>query len=262
MKILIFVISLFALLTPFSIANPIQSLASFVRKNSIIEFSEEPILSYLKSLSYFCYGNESFSSYVEFKKDLLKVNYQPSDIGSPRIRFSCSSVRAYDHATLKFKVMFGKEFDWAKGGKLNGFGSLYPRTGGRITNHNDWSVRFSFHRGGRLGVYIYQIERQGWGEMFFVPGFSFHKERWYDLELSADLNIGNNNDKIIVKINNVAVLNLENLNLKNHDNTGVQTFLFQTFYGGNNSSFSPQKDNKPLTTTAYFKEISFLTFND
>lgn len=189
----------------------------------------------------------------------LRVEYLPSPSGSHRVQQQFFLSRPVQSATLSFYVCFDENFDWAKGGKLHGLSSLVPTTGGDLTRPDRWSSRLLFKPDGTLQNYIYEQRKEtkyGFGSKS-KPSV-LPKNQWINITLQLKLN-KNDNDLGFSKIfvNNKIVISNQNIQYRGIYNTHtlISKFIFSTFHGGNDSSFSPQIDGTTSSVFAYYDDI-------
>lgn len=188
-----------------------------------------------------------------------KGKLSPSDGGASwRYRFE----KPFDEFTVEYKVMVEKNFGFARGGKLPGLcGGSNPRGGtSNITATDGFSARVMWRELGVLEQYIYYIDQdptKKWGTDFIwqtknnkpvnlVPGV-WHKIRTYIKMNAPDLEDG----KIISWFDGEEVLNI-NLRFRKDISFAIDSFQFVTYFGGNDETWFPEKDEK-----IYFKDFIF-----
>lgn len=148
---------------------------------------------------------------------------------------------------LSYRLKFGEDFDFRRGGKLPGLtggGSRY--TGGRIPKEGDgWSARYMWRPGGRIGVYAYYVDMPGpWGQMFgldeaatLVPG------KWHRITQHIRVNTPGRADGVLeVWFDGKKVLSRSNIRWRVGEKGRVDSLYFSTFHGGNTRDWAPRVD--------------------
>ncbi len=184
----------------------------------------------------------------------IKVNYVHSSEGSLRVGevFVLPCIGAYSE--LSFDVFFPDDFDWGKGGKLHGLSGSEPVTGGSQSK-SGWSARVSFYEGGRCALYFYEPQRgMVFGSAVKSDYDCFEHSRWHHVSLKVRL-LGGGRDEIILSVDDVVV-EATNLRLVDHlsESLFISKFLFSTFHGGNNPSYTPCCPDEAYETV-YFKNF-------
>lgn len=189
----------------------------------------------------------------------LRVEYKPSFSGSQRVQQQFFLDKPVKSATLNFYACFETNFDWAKGGKLHGLSSFIPTSGGDFTRSDRWSSRLLFKPQGSLQNYIYEQQKKtkfGFGSKSkknILP-----KNKWVNITLQIKLN---HSDDVLgfanVFVNNELVISNNNIQFRKIYNahTLISKFIFSTFHGGNDTSFSPKIDGVISSVFAYYDDI-------
>jgi hypothetical protein len=206
----------------------------------------------------------------------------PTDGGASwRYRFD----RAYDEFNVEYKVRVGKEFEYVRGGKLPGLcGGDNPRGGMRDKEAGGFSARVMWRELGALMQYVYSVDeadtsRRYGKDMLWTSKENrqvfITKEMWKNMDkpvvgrkyLTPDVwhtfktyikmnTVGQDNGKqedgqIISWFNGEEVLNVK-LRLRKNDSFCIDSFQFVTYFGGNDETWFPKKDEK-----IYFKDFRF-----
>ena len=120
----------------------------------------------------------NFTSYIhtEYKSDYMQgvfnndsgfisVLHKGNEIGSDRVLGEYYLRRASSSVLLSFDVYFPANFNWGKGGKLNGLGPEKVVAGGYRKKIDGWSARLMFEADGVLASYNYfQNRSKKYGE--------------------------------------------------------------------------------------------------
>ncbi len=188
----------------------------------------------------------------------LKVTYVSGVIGSERVFSRIPLSRSVVEATLSFDVKFDREFQFVRGGKLHGVGPNKPITGGKEMKPSGWSSRMMFKKEGKISTYLYiQNKTKKYGAVVESKTFKFEKDKFYRLSLYTKLNSGPNelDGEAHIYIDGKLVVKHEKLNFWKSDlnESKISKFLFSTFHGGHDPSWSPKdKDGKFRNVSAIF----------
>jgi hypothetical protein len=184
---------------------------------------------------------------------ILRASYPPASNGSPRItkRYDFNSS---DKALLAFDVKFHSEFEWVKGGKLHGLGGGNGTTGCDAIDPNGWSVRLMWRADGVPELYVYhqnRVNRCGDGKK--AENFAFERGRWYRVEIFVDVNSSPTTADGLARlyVDGVKLVEVKDLVLSGNSSVKADQFLVSTFYGGDDSTWSPSKK-----TYAYFDNFT------
>lgn len=156
---------------------------------------------------------------------------------------------------LQYEVRFNEGFQFVRGGKLPGVGPSNPLTGCLDGNQNRWSVRMMWAAGGGLDIYYYGQQRgSSCGDSARVHGFNFAIGAWHKIMIRVKLNNpGEQDGQIAVTVDGQhgrVVSGLELRGNTNHQNSLIQRFIFNSFFGGSDPSWSP-----PHEVTANFRSF-------
>jgi len=216
----------------------------------------------------------------------LRCALVPNENGSPSINKRISLTPSLQY-TLTYNVYFEPGFDFVKGGKLPGLcggpSDVLASACVQPQPINAWSYRLSFNVDGRLQMYIYDQSRldvgaptcgicsiagsgcnettgvcpQNW---YSAPNnFRFTIGRWYELKAYVKLNSYAEAKDGIAKLYVDGKLLTQRTNVKfrgsNDTSTLINTMWFNTFYGGDDSSYAP-------STTTYIRFDNFVVTQD
>lgn len=195
----------------------------------------------------------------------IKVKYVGNSSGSERVLvgFKIPKAKVY---TLNFDVKFCSGFDFAKGGKLHGLGPLNPVAGGNSVPSNRWSARGMFNGDGAVQSYIYSQNMRGsYGDVVRAKSFKFQAGKYYAVSYQVGVNdpVSNNNGFMRIYIDGVQVVNHTGIKFRgtSSDETLIQTLMFNTFHGGNDSSWAPRNaDGSYKTDCAYYDNFAAYPF--
>jgi len=186
------------------------------------------------------------------------------------------------HVVAFYDVYLPEGWDPVKGGKLLGF--CYGTKRGQCSNGRDWkkgegSVRVMWHRGGHANLYVYMTTgdsvrayNQQQDDYKRVTSIGESKKGGYpghdvwDQNREFTLKPGKNSVAIEVRMNtpgqsdgilglqvNGVTKTLKNVVLRSDPNEMLTSFRMTSFYGGNDSSWSPKNN-----TVMHFRSFKFL----
>ena len=178
----------------------------------------------------------------------LRVNYPRGSLGpnegGGQFRERLAPRDAY---RLSYRVLFEKDFDFRRGGKLPGLGGGRANTGGEKPVGDGWSARYMWGEGGNLSLYLYHLDQKtDYGDRIelkakAIPG------HWLQLEQEVTVNDpGKENGSIRIRIDSKLALDKQGLSLRGEvkpDVALVDQFLFSTFHGGGNKDWAPRRDS-------------------
>ncbi len=216
---------------------------------------------------------------LDSTKKVLQIKYPAGIIQDQKTRWK-PRFEPVEAATLSYKVMFPKDFDFVRGGKLPGFAGGSAPSGGASTAEADgFSFRIMWRELGVLCDYIYHMDRdqsKRWGtdflwtsdnnknkpitkdmwkdmntrfedRMYLIPG------KWYTLKTYVKMNTpGQEDGKIISWLDGKEAVNL-NLRFRKDLSFGIDCLYFSTFFGGNDETWAPKKEE-----VIYFDDIKIV----
>ncbi|MBL8995159.1 MAG: hypothetical protein JNM63_17560 [Spirochaetia bacterium] len=145
---------------------------------------------------------------------------------------------------LEYRVRFLSNFEWVKEGKLPGLGGGSLPSGGK-TDSNGMTARFLWKGGGALKIYLYRAGQTArWGDEEDLKTKLVAGE-WIRLKKRIRLNEpGEHDGQIEAWVNGERVYFRNDLIFRmNLASWKIDTFLFETFYGGGSSEYAPSRDN-------------------
>lgn len=189
----------------------------------------------------------------------LRVNYAVGGIGPEKGGTGWRwPIGKHESAELHYTLQFSKDFDFVKGGKLPGFcGGPENVSGGRPADGaNGFSARLMWRKDGRGEAYVYHKNQpEKYGESFAFPeDFRFPIGKPVQVRLAVQMNTVGKRDGILqvwVTLPNAKerlVVEHRDMEWRSADTFGVDSLYFESFHGGNDSSWAP--------TRACFAEFS------
>lgn len=188
----------------------------------------------------------------------IKVSYVGFSKGSKRIVNNIRLPKSYKEATLNYAVIFDKDFQFPRGGKLHGLGPVNKITGGRTMQKDGWSARICFKRDGFVTPYVYHQNLKGrYGEGKSSENFYFKKGVYYHMAIYVKINTpaSVSNGEVVIYANGEEITSYKNLQLRAIEgkDSEINNFLFSTFHGGNSPDFAPKdKNGNYVTVYAWF----------
>ena len=186
-------------------------------------------------------------------KKVLEITYPGGIIqeNKTRVRLSFPKVNA---ATLTYSVLFADGFDFVRGGKLPGFGGgSAPRGGQKSDGSNGFSARIMWREGGEIFQYMYWMERakeKRWGDnlpWIDLRGdkkpFRFIPDTWHMLKTTLVMNTaGERNGQVTSWFDGRLALSASGAFRAAGADFGIDQLLFTTFFGGNDLTWAPRKN--------------------
>lgn len=174
----------------------------------------------------------------------FRVTYPKGKIGSEnsgaQFRMTLPKGERY---VCEYRVRFGPDFDFRKGGKMPGLAGGRGNTGGKRPTGDGWSARYMWRDSGRLSLYLYHLDQPGRYGGYFDTTAQFETDRWYRLRQEVRLNHPDRSDGVItVWVDGKVVLRLPELRLRVGEKAPIDSFYFSTFFGGSTSSWAPSHD--------------------
>lgn len=182
----------------------------------------------------------------------LRVNFKPGEIGPERGGAGWRwPMGTHDEAELRYTVRFSPNFEFVKGGKLPGLcGGPDNVSGGRRANGaNGFSARLMWRRDGRGEAYIYHKNQpEDYGHSFPFPSdFRFPTDQPVQVRLAVTMNQpGKRDGTLRIWITTPGqserlMVEQQDMEWRSVDSFGVDGLYFETFHGGSDKTWSPQK---------------------
>lgn len=208
--------------------------------------------------------SEGHLSIVKFNDAAVyRVDYALGEIGPEKGGVGWRApIQPSDAVELNYQVQFSEDFDWVKGGKLPGLsGGPKSVTGGnRANGTNGFSARLMWRANGRGEAYLYHMNQPGkYGESFPFPAdFHFPRGKPILVRLRVGMNTPRHADGTMdVWIGDAStrkfrhVVSRSDMEWRATKKIVVDSMRFETFYGGSNKSWAPQRPSFTL-----FSDIS------
>ena len=186
-------------------------------------------------------------------KNTLRQQLVPNNNGSQTV-VAGAYLSSADTYRLTQSVYLEPGFDWGgtnEGGKLGfGFGGGSAPTGGKLQT-DGFTVRFMW-RGNNDGtaymtIYSYAADRNQrlpYGDDHPLVGFNVPIGEWFDLamEVTVNTSTSKSDGSLRAWANGSQLLALDGIQWQASGNKpAIQRLMYTTFYGGNDSSWSPDK---------------------
>ena len=153
---------------------------------------------------------------------------------------------SYNELYCSYKVKFGESlrFDFSKGGKLPGLGGgSTPTGGGKPSGYDGWTARIMWREVGEMFQYVYYPDQSGTYGDYMAWGVLATPGVWHDLKVRIVMNTPNSRDGILEAwFDGFPVLTRHNIMFRKTDAFAIDTLLFNTFYGGGDSSWAPDRN--------------------
>lgn len=206
------------------------------------------------NISNYIYGSE-YCSYEEYETLVVRYpegTYQNTGgfkFYSQPVGFPTRS------ACFSYEVYFPHGFPWTKGGKLPGLyiGDWGANGGNHI--ENGYSARFMWRSNGTAEVYLYIpkgqhpeyyfgiIKNYDYGESMWRGSFNLLAGSWNTLRMCIKLNTAAKvRDGILMASVNNVTMTYNKLVWTMDPAMPINGLMMNTFFGGNDPSWAPQKD--------------------
>ena len=180
----------------------------------------------------------------------LRATYPANTFGpfNQACQWRLKSHIPYSRGYLSYKVRFSPDFDFRRGGKLPGLVGGRANTGGeRPTGMDGFSARVMWRENGAVVQYVYHQDQEAqFGDDYpWNKGHPRHftKGVWHSIEVVVEANTpGKYDGSMRAWMDGDLALEHEGIRLRATDEYGVDGFYFSTFFGGNDPSWAPTKD--------------------
>lgn len=182
----------------------------------------------------------------------LRVNYAVGGIGPEQGGTGWRwPIGKHEAAELSYTLRFSEDFDFVKGGKLPGLcGGPENVSGGRPSDGtNGFSARLMWRKDGRGEAYLYHKNQpEKYGHSFpFPEDFRFPTGKPFQVRLAVTMNTPGQRDgtlRVWITLPGQGerlVVEQTAMEWRNTDSFGVDGLYFETFHGGNDSSWAPTR---------------------
>jgi hypothetical protein len=176
-----------------------------------------------------------------------------TSVGGLAFRLPLPGGSAITSAVLSYWLKIEPTFQWVKGGKLPGLCGNDCSTGGDAVFPDRFSIRYMWRGGPAAEVYSYLTNppNSGYGLDMGLGKWHWQNDgQWHRVQEELILNSAANKDGIIrvwYDTPTTAPPVFEEKDLTYYDRVkfpalGIDTFIFSTFHGGHDRSWSPSKD--------------------
>jgi hypothetical protein len=158
--------------------------------------------------------------------------------------------RQVDNACIRYRVRFGKNFDWSKGGKLPGLSGVAPGVspttpaGGGNPGDKGWSGRLMWGSGGSISSYMYYPEQP----YTYGQGFNWSRKvsdgRWHSLRQCYVMNtVGKENGVLRAWLDGAQVLNRTDFVYRRKNSVHISHMMWSIFRGGATMDWAGRRDS-------------------
>jgi hypothetical protein len=179
----------------------------------------------------------------------IEINFPAQMFGPRETGFNwASDLEPRDNYTISYDVKFSGDFDFVKGGKLPGLcgGKGKSHAGIKPTGNDKLSARIMWRRTGKVVSYVYHLDQKtGYGDDFEWNSKSgealrFLKNEWHTINFKLKLNsVSKADGSIVGSFDGVQAINRTGLRFRDSDSLKIDHLCFNTFFGGNDSSWAP-----------------------
>jgi len=167
----------------------------------------------------------------------------------------------YDALYFSYDVYFPANFNFVLAGKMSGLCGGKCNAGGQKPNGTDgWSSRVVWRSGGTANQYLYDPNQVGtYGDImswkYNQTQWTFSTGRWHHVESFVQMNtVGMSNGVVKSWLDGHLAYENDQLVFRTVSTLNIDTFLFETFFGGNTSNYAP-----PANEYAYFDNVQVST---
>jgi hypothetical protein len=192
----------------------------------------------------------------------LRVVYPKGSVGPAEggVQWRAFLTGSHDTVTMAYRVRFGSDFDFVKGGKLPGLCGSKCNTGGDVPSDTDgWSARLMWRDSvGRAVQYLYfpgQPGTYGLDLPWNVDGKNclFGRGVWHEVRTRVVLNTPRrgadsalHDGRVTSWFDGALALDSGGFLFRGVDTMHVNHFYVSTFHGGNDVTWAPSRDVSAL----------------
>lgn len=192
----------------------------------------------------------------------LRVFYPKGSVGPAEggVQWRAFLAGSHDTVTMSYRMRFGSDFDFARGGKLPGLCGSKCNTGGNVPSDTDgWSARLMWRDSlGRVVQYLYfpgQPGTYGLDLPWVVNGKNCLLGRgvWHEVRTRILLNTPRrggapalHDGRVTSWFDGALALDSGGFLFRGADTMHVNHFYVSTFHGGNDPSWAPSRDGTVL----------------
>lgn len=154
-----------------------------------------------------------------------------------------------DDYTISYDVKFSKGFDFVKGGKLPGLCGGHGKAGEKPKGSDKFSSRIMWRRDGKVVSYVYHLDQKDrYGDDFSWlasngENVKFVRNQWHAVKIKVHLNSISKSDGFIFgNFDGNQALDKTDLRFRDEDTLKIDHICFNTFFGGNDSSWAPSTE--------------------
>ena len=195
----------------------------------------------------------------------LAVNYPEGLSNTGKSQWKTPLGAGYDELYLSYRMRFGDNFDFVRGGKLPGLAGGAANSGGDIPNGTDgWSARMMWRTEGSGGSTTNNDQAQFVQYVYHkdMPGTSGHDQKWddgtpgwqaidsgvwYNVQHRVVMNTPGQDDGIIQAwLDGEMVLDVQNIHFRDTASLKIDLLYFSTFFGGSSAPWETTKEEQVL----------------
>ena len=174
----------------------------------------------------------------------LRVHYPAHAVGKGVI--IPVTLPRHDSYYLAYRIYVPKGFAFVKEGKLSGLCGGACNSGGN-RNADGWSSRIIWRAGGKLAQYVYSPDQADtYGDIdYWDSGLT--TGQWHNLQTYVRVNRPGHADGVLKSwLDGRLVYSNTKARLRTTDAFAIDTFKFETFFGGGSVDFEPAADQYAL----------------
>ncbi|GAB4109136.1 MAG: hypothetical protein Kow00105_17540 [Phycisphaeraceae bacterium] len=194
----------------------------------------------------------------------LVVNYPQGLSNTGKSQWKTPLGAGYEELYLSYRLRFGDNFDFVRGGKLPGLAGGAANSGGNIPDGTDgWSARMMWRTNGSGGSttngtqsqfvqYVYHKDMPGpsgedfkWDDNPQLGWPKIDSGVWYHVQHRIKMNTPGQDDGIIQAwLDGELVLNAQDLHFRDISSLKIDLLYFSTFFGGSSPPWEATKDEQ------------------
>jgi len=209
-----------------------------------------------------------------FGSKSLVVTYPEGETTGAKSQWKLDLGAGYEELFLSYRIRFGENFDFVRGGKLPGLIGGAGNTGGDKPDGTDgWSARMMWRTNGSSGSptngdsanivqYVYHPDQPGtfgedfrWDDTTPTDWQVFESETWYHLQHRIVMNTPGQPDGIVQAwLDGEMVLDVQDIRFRDIASLQIDQMYFSTFFGGSSSIWEASQDER-----VYFDDFVIAT---
>lgn len=194
----------------------------------------------------------------------LVVTYPQGESNNGKSQWKTDLGGGYDELYLSYRMKFGANFDFVRGGKLPGLAGGAANAGGTLPDGTDgWTARMMWRTNGsggsttngtqsQLVQYVYHKDMPGpsgqdikWDDNPSLGWQKIDSDVWYHFQHRVKMNTPGQDDGIIQAwLDGELVMEVQNLHFRDIASLKIDLLYFSTFFGGSSAPWEATKNEQ------------------